>query len=329
MTRLHISNFACAGKKRLTLAIHILSTPIKSWKPAKPTNTAAAARNAAWRRTRQKFLAPILDYNNFIDFNSIDLLWALGKPGVIKVANGTSMSADMQPASIPTRIDSLSSAELSGSNYWGNTISQTVDCCRTNSCLRLKQQWLVTPRAQELPKAAAMHESNLEISVWSWNCHLNQLHAKLEVSSGEGCNKESRISKKSIPRYSEKLRSWFWSWCVGKIWKTPSREDPISGGQTLEKALPVRRTERMKPLQRALWSLKQSPNHSAPRQATKQDWNCDQQDSTSISTIASTVTGFLKSLSTVSSTNPDYGQSWILTHLYLQNFIFFQPVREP
>ena len=316
-------------EKKLTLAIHILSTPIKSWKPAKPTNTAAAARNAAWRRTRQKFLAPILDYNNFIDFNSIDLLWALGKPGVIKVANGTSMSADMQPASIPTRIDSLSSAELSGSNYWGNTISQTVDCCRTNSCVRLKQQWLVTPRAQELPKAAAMHESNLEISVWSWNCHLNQLHAKLEVSSGEGCNKESRISKKSIPRYSEKLRSWFWSWCVGKIWKTPSREDPISGGQTLEKALPVRRTERMKPLQRALWSLKQSPNHSAPRQATKQDWNCDQQDSTSISRIASTVTGFLKSLSTVSSTNPDYGQSWILTHLYLQNFIFFQPVREP
>lgn len=214
MTRLHISNFACAGKKRLTLAIHILSTPIKSWKPAKPTNTAAAARNAAWRRTRQKFLAPILDYNNFIDFNSIDLLWALGKPGVIKVANGTSMSADMQPASIPTRIDSLSSAELSGSNYWGNTISQTVDCCRTNSCVRLKQQWLVTPRAQELPKAAAMHESNLEISVWSWNCHLNQLHAKLEVSSGEGCNKESRISKKvfrDIPRnYAAGFEAGVW-----------------------------------------------------------------------------------------------------------------------
>ena len=77
------------AKKKLATAIRILSTPIKSWKPAKPTNTAAAARNAAWRPTRQEVLAPILDYNNFIDFNSMDLLWALGKPGVIKgtVAN--------------------------------------------------------------------------------------------------------------------------------------------------------------------------------------------------------------------------------------------------
>ncbi len=140
----------------------------------------------------------------------------------------------MQPASIPTRIDSLSSAELSGSN-WSWLRNHNFSNCWL---LPNKQLSKVETTAARHPKSSGTAEGSSDARIQSWNFGLilklpfESISCKAgrdmwflyvtAMSSGEGCNKQSRTSKKIFWEITQLVLKLV----CGKYLETPSRQDP-------------------------------------------------------------------------------------------------------